>query len=357
MAEKMMRYLEEQPAVWNKILKNRKELFRPLADGLAGRTVKHILLVGSGSSYNASLLAAQFYEEVLGLEAQTVVPSKIDALPALMDRDNTLVFAVSQSGRSTSTIRVIESLNKAGFTVVGITADETSPVAKACSLHQLIDCGEETVGPKTKGMTATILTLYLAGMQLCSTLGRLSCKQEESICSEFLRSFAAAPENIARCRAFCEANLKSLAENSFFTIISDSTGYATACEGALKVLETLYVPAYSYEFEEYLHGVNNLIAPGICNLFIPVNPENFDRMHKLDDYCSAHGCNDFVVSSAKGSGFQGALELEGSDSVFTQPFETLLFFQVLSALGSEYKQINCDKPKFTDFYSLLETKA
>lgn len=357
MAEKMMQYLEEQPMVWDKIVKNRKGLFQPLADGLAGRAVKRILLVGSGSSYNASLLAVQFYEEVLGLEAQAVVPTRIGALPSLLDPDSTLVLAVSQSGRSTSTIHVIETLKKAGFTIAGVTADEVSPIAKACSLHQLIDCGEETVGPKTKGMTATVLALYLIGMQVCTTYGLLSEEKEESVCAALFRSFAAAPENIARCRTFCEANIKSLSENPHFTLISDSTGYFTACEGALKVLETLYVPAYAYEFEEYLHGVNNIIASGVCNVLVPVNPENFDRMHKLDDYCRAHGCNNFVVTSAKNAGFQGGLELEGSGSDFTQPFEALLFFQVLSALGSEYKKIDCDKSKFTDFYSLLETKA
>ncbi len=206
-------------------------------------------------------------------------------------------------------------------------------------------------------MTATVLTLYLAGMVLCSAAGLLSAEKEASLCGDFLRSFTAAPKNISLCREFCEKNTKELSENAHFTFISDSTGYPSCCEGALKVLETLYVPATAYEFEEYLHGVNNIIAPGVCNVLIPVNPENFDRMHKLDDYCRAHGCRNFVVTSAQNSGFEEALQLEGSGSVFTQPFESLLFFQVLSALGSEYKHINCDKPKFTDFYNLLETKA
>lgn len=352
-----MQYLEEQPEVWKKILYNREELFHELSGTCLNHRIHRVLLVGSGSSYNASLLAAQFYEEELGLEATAVVPTKIGALPSLLNRESTLVFAVSQSGRSTSTIHVIDTLRKSGFTVVGITADAASPIAGACDLHQLIDCGEETVGPKTKGMTATVLTLYLAGMCLCKTAGHLDSQKESFLYSKLTHSFDAAPENIARCVRFCKDSLKELSENPHFTLISDSTGYATACEGALKVLETLYVPACAYEFEEYLHGVNNIIAPGVCNLFVPVSPDNYERMQKLDDYCRKNKCSDFVITSAKNSGFTGALELEGSNSIFTQPFETLLFFQVLSALGSEEKGIDCDKPKFSDFYSLLETKA
>lgn len=357
MAEKMLQYLEEQPAVWNRILENRSQLFQPLEKKFFERKIKRVVLVGSGSSYNASLLAAQFYREMLGLEAQAEVPARIGTLPPLLDPETTLIFAVSQSGLSISTIQAIHLFRKLGFTVAGFTADESSPVAGACDVHQLIDCGDEFIGPKTKGMTASVLTLYLAGMRLCSVTGRLNCEKEATVCSKFLRSFAAAPQNIARCKAFCKANLRNLSEQPFYTIISDGTGYAAACEGALKILETLCVPAYSYEFEEYLHGINNLIAPGICNLFVPVNPANFQWMWKLDDYCRANGCSDFVITSVPDSGFTNALELEGSGCACTQPFETLLLFQIFSVLGSEYKGMNCDKSKFPNFCSLMETKA
>jgi glucoselysine-6-phosphate deglycase len=357
MAIKMMKYLEEQPVVWDSILRERGKLFKDLLSGLKDYKPKRILLVGSGSSCNAALLAAQFYEEVLGLEAQAVVPTRLGALPDLLPPDGTLVFAVSQSGRSTSTMRIIERLRKANFTVVAFTADASSFVANACDLHQLIDCGEEDVGPKTKGMTATVLTLYLAGIALCVAQGRFLPEKAESLYQIFARSFAAAPENIRKCRAFCETNLKVLAEQPHFTLISDTIGYPIACEGALKVLETLYVPAAAYEFEEYLHGVNNLIQPGECNLLMPVDPKNFARMHLLDDYCKAHGCIDFIVTSDAEAGFENGLLLEGGESVYTQPFESLLLLQVLSALGSEFKKIDCDKPKFRDFYAVMETKA
>ena len=352
----MIRYLEEQPEVWSRILRNREGITRSLADGITGRKIKRILLIGSGSSQNAAMCAAQFYEEELGLEADAVVPTRIGALPRLLNSGSTLVFAVSQSGRSTSTIRAAETLKRVGFTVAGVTADESSPLAKAADLHLLIACGEEATGPKTKGMTATVLTLYLAGMCLCGEIGS-GTVQESALCRELQSSFTAGPENISRCHSFCEANLKTLAKIPSFTLIADGMGYAVTCEGALKLLETLCVPASAYEFEEYLHGVNNLIAPGAYNLIILTDPRNFSRMRKLDNYCRANRCRNFVITSVKDSGFPGALQLEGSGFSYTQPFETLLFFQILSALGSEYKNINCDQPRFSDLYALLATKA
>ena len=38
-------------------------------------------------------------------------------------------------------------------------------------------------------------------------------------------------------------------------------------------------------------------------------------------------------------------------------FETLPAFQVMSVFGSERRNIDCDKPKFPDFYGVLNTKA
>lgn len=220
----------------------------------------------------------------------------------------------------------------------------------------MIDCGEENVGPKTKGMTGTILTLYLAGMALGRATGSLSVEIEEKLIHAFERSVAAAHENIHRCCTFCEQHIDFLAAQSNFTLISDGIGYPAAMEDALKVLETLYVPTAAYEFEEYLHGVNNTIGKGICNFLIPCCPQNADRMQRLDEFCRENGCTDFVVTSTVNTYASDALVLVGSDLLVTQPFETMLFFQVMSALGSEKKEIECDLPKFSDFYDIMNTK-
>lgn len=357
MAQKMLAYIKEQPAVWTAMVKKRKEGFRALRETFTKRPVKRILIIGSGSSYNAGDMAAEFFTEALGIEAEALAPTRLSALPQLLDPASTLVFAASQTGRSTSTLSAVKTLRQQGFPVVAVTAIEDCPLVRACEWYQPIDCGEETVGPKTKGQTATVLTLYLAGMALCEGWGMLSAKREEELAGALLAAFEAAPENIERCCAFVQKHVGMLAEKPCFTLIADGLGYPMIKEGALKILETLSVSAAAYEFEEYLHGVNHTIQPGVCNLVVPFLPENLERMKRMNDYCLSHGCDNFVVTTAPWEDGEKVLKLKGSGSRYTAPFETLPFFQVVSVYGSEAKDIECDEPRLLDFYQSLDTKA
>ena len=350
-----MRYLEEQPAVWRGILHS--AACRQAAANWRAGGVKRVLIVGSGSSCNAGLCAQRLFEERLGLETTVAPPTSALAKAALLPPDETLVLAVTQSGRSTNTLAAVTALQGMGFAVTALTADAASPVAGAANAHVPVACGEEAVGPKTKGVTATVLTLYLLGMHLAKARGTLNAAGFDALCAMLEASFSLAGENIRRSKAFCGAHLATLAGQPHFTVIADGPGHPVAAEGALKLLETLYVPAFAYEFEEYLHGVNNTIAPGQCNLLVPTGEETLARVQALDAYSSARGCANFTVTTLAVEEAPRTLRLFGSGSPYAAPFETMLFFQVLSALGSEYKGIDCDSPKFADFYDALGTKA
>lgn len=353
----MSAYLKEQPTVWKSITDKREEIFTPLAEKLKDKKIKRILLIGTGSSYMASQLAGEFFNNVLKIETTLAIPTRLGALPEFLNPEETLVFAASQTGRSTSTLHAIERLKNTGFKIVAVTAIDNTPIVNACDYYQQIHCGEETVGPKTKGMTSTILTLYLTGMALCKAWGILSADMEEALISALYKSFAGVEENISLCYDFCEKHKSFFAEQPHFTLIGDGFGYPTLQEGALKILETLDVPAFAYEFEEYLHGVNNTIAPGMCNIIVPVNEENFARMKTLDGYCRSKGCLDYIITTADWEDGEQVLKLNGSGEDFTIPFEILPAFQAMSVYGSEHKGINCDLPRNKEFFALLDTKA
>lgn len=355
MAEKMLQYIHEQPLVWRHILENRSTLTAPLQAWFTGGFPHRLLLVGTGSSGNAAMAAKPFMEQLLHREVTVAVPTRLGTV--LPPAQETMVLVISQSGRSTSTLAAVHTLQQAGFRVAAMTSDPSSPVAQAADLHLLIDCGEESVGPKTKGFTATVLTLYMAAMALAEIFQTAFPGEIAAYESALSTSFSAAEKNILLCRDFCVRHIELLARQPHFTLIADGAGLAAACEGALKMLETLYVPAFAYEFEEYLHGVNNTLCAGQCNLLVLSHIKNAERMLRLDRYGREKGCFHLVVSTLPLPDHDACmLQLTGSGMGFTQIFETSLFFQVLSALGSEFKGFDVDKPKFADFYSRMETK-
>lgn len=352
----MLSYIKEQPKVWSDMVNNREELFGNLAEKFTAPR-KRIIFIGTGSSLTACKHGEYFFREALGIEANVVVPTRLGATPDFLNPEETLVFAASQTGRSTSTLQAIEIFREKGFPVIAVTAIDNTPIVRASDCYQPIVCGEEISGPKTKGMTATALTLFLAGIALASKWGKLSSEKENEIIGGFNKAFSCAPDNIAVCCDFFAAHRSVLAAQPHFILISDGMGFHTAEEGALKMLETLCVPVMAYEFEEYLHGVNNTIEPGMCNVLAPTLPENFERVERLDNYCRQNGCIDYIITTADWVKGENVLKLKGTGSRFTSLFEIMLAFQILSVYSCEYKGIDCDDPKGPEFYKIMDTKA
>ncbi len=353
MAEKMLAYIKTQPAVWRTICEHQTEIMSNCVELLTHKKPKRIAMVSSGTSNYAGRIAACLLRPVFkDIQWITTVPTRLEELGE--DLSDTTVLAISQSGKSTSTQRAIQILRTYGATVISVTSDESSPIAREGDAHVHIRCGEETVGPKTKGMTATVLTLYLLGMEMAKTM-----KKPHFDWLPLLNSaFEAALENIERSLEFAAKTTPLLAKAPCLTLIADGVGLPIAEEGALKLLETLYVPASAWEFEEYLHGVNNIIAPGAYHLFLLQNNENFERMNKLIDYCGERGCEVFVINcSGREIPFRNTLNLLCTGKPETLTYEAMLPYQVLSAVVSEAKNIQCDRPKFPDFYAALGTKT
>lgn len=356
MGEKMKQYIKEQPAVWQHILDARKALTADFVAAFRSTDFKRLVLVGSGSSCNASRMAKNFFEAQLGIETAVIEPTRLAPVMKLYG-EGAIFIASSQGGGSTSTLATVKEIRAAGYRVAGITTDTTSPIAQSCDTHVLIDIGEEAVGPKSKGMTSTVLTLYMAVMELLLAQGRLDEALYNSTLAALVESFRLAVGNIEACAAWCEGEGKKLAAAPHISLIAEGDDTPVMSEGALKMLETLHVPVAYYEFEEYLHGVNYTINPENWCIQVTDPANDRERMLRLRDFALEHGSHCFVVSTGIPTGIVGELFLQATGNGATRPFETLLPFQMISARLSEEKGINVDVRFFPDYHSKLATKT
>lgn len=355
MAQKMLSYIHSQPQIWAACTQVLPSLVCEEVDKMRKYfPVSRLVIIGTGSSYYAA-------ETVVGLlreEAEAQSVELFSAMPTRMGafshpKPGVMYWVVSQSGKSTSTEQMARELQAQGAPVWSITSDENSPLAKSTDGHVTIPCGEETVGPKTKGMTATVLTLWLLGKAL------LNPQSVPEAAASLSPVWETAPENIRLGIHWANQCIPVVENAPCLTVIADGKALPLAQEGALKLLETLYVPASTWEFEEYLHGVNNIINPGVVHLFVLHNTKNRPRMERLIAYCRARGALCLVIDCAPE--IPGVEELRiglhCTGHAETLPYEALIPFQLLSAIGSEAKGIECDRPHYPDFYAALGTKV
>ena len=145
----LQEYIAQQPALWRALLDSREEITAEFSRRFGGFQPDRVILVGSGSSHYAALMARPVLEHAWGTEVTCLVPS--EAADARLTAAHPLYFAISQSGVSTNTYDLVCQLTNAGRAVIAVTEQANSPVGLAASLSVPLRIGTERIGAKTKG--------------------------------------------------------------------------------------------------------------------------------------------------------------------------------------------------------------
>lgn len=321
----MMTYILEQPAMFSKMLADRAGIAAPFAEALQKAQPDRLILVASGTSRNAAAAAAPFMEWALDLPVDVTAPS---GLGRIVGKRPFLIF-VSQGGNSTNTIAAIE--RTAQYPSLALTGDPEGHINTLCPHAVLIACGEEKAGPKTKGYTGTILTLYLMALEAGRESGSLTAEAYAD-CVKTLETVAEQLQsNIDRTLAWVESNTESLQKLKVVYLAGKLQSAAIAAEGALKLMETLLILAEGYDFEEYLHGPSCSINPGVAGMYLlpPVGDPDRARMHGLLEYHRSL-CSEVYAFGPEAGEDPRDLSLLQSGAWYTQPFEQILPMQVIS---------------------------
>lgn len=271
MNDTMFDYILEQPEALQRVFDNRKEDAEVFIKLFRENRPSRIFLIGSGSSLNAAKAAAPVMESLLKIE---VTPVASSAIPIFYDSHSFLIF-ISQGGNSTNTIAAIKSL--ASYPHMALTGSESCTVNDITD-HVLIRCGEEKAGPKTKGYVSTIFALTCAALEAAKVLGSISSNEYESKVSEFKMAVSRMSDNIQLAITWLRNNIEEMKKIEKCVVIGKHIGQAGALESALKLQETMLIPATGYEYEEFLHGADMAIDEKMAGLYLL--PEQSDPDHE-----------------------------------------------------------------------------
>lgn len=348
----MEEYIQEQPELLAKAVDEGVSL----ADGFAGFFSRmdptSVYLFASGTSRNAACAAAPFMQEVLKIPVHACDSS----CPARMAGPRPLAVYISQSGASTNTIRALRSA--IDVPSVAVTGGGAGHLAEACGITVAIPCGQEAVGPKTKGYSLTVLTLYLMALEASRRLSRISKECHESIVSNLHGLGILVSSCIARSREWITGGMDSFSSMRCAYVVGSGLGHAVADEAALKIMETLLIPSAGFEFEEFLHGPACSLGPSVSGFYIATGlPGDLDdRIRKAAAYHRSTGGSVFVLDFEKNA-MPGDFVFCGG-AWYLRPFEQIVPFQMLGALVPEHLGLTGEGGKrFKKIDSLLGLKS
>jgi glutamine---fructose-6-phosphate transaminase (isomerizing) len=270
----MAREIAEIPAATARLLARTDALESTVARVEQARP-RVVVFCGRGSSGHVGVYLRYLFEARLGLLVSNAAPSVVTAYRRPPDMREALFVVVSQSGRSPDLVTATQVARTAGALTLAIVNDETSPAAAASELVLPIDAGPEHAVAATK----TVVLSMIAGAQLVAALAR------DDDLAEGLRCLAPRLARALGCDWSAWAARAADAPVSFVA----GRGYALGSvrEIALKVAETLRVPALGYSAAELRHGPRASITPATPVLVLRQNDEAAaavdDLVRDLDD--------------------------------------------------------------------------
>lgn len=227
----------------------------PALDAIAGRLrgggYRRILLTGMGSSFHG-LCPLQFQLAAHGIASTLMETSELIHYGRELLDPVTLVIAVSQSGSSAETLRLLD-LNSGRATILGVTNTEDSPLARRSAAQVLTRAGaEHTVSCKTYVSALAVLRWLgevLVGGDPAKVLAEL--RQGPALVAASLKELDATVAHLAR-------TLKGV--RSLF-LVGRGDSLATTGTGALITKEAARFHAEGMSSAAFRHGPLEMVNP------------------------------------------------------------------------------------------------
>jgi len=246
------------------------QLLAACLDGI--RVGRRLLVICCGSSYNAALAAAVFFNRIARAELIPVLPGEFRGRINRTLRDGDVVLAVSQSGETKDLIDVMNDVIASGKTItrVALVNNVNSTLAQEKSDVVIpLRCGPEVAVPATKSFINQVAVFYGLACRLAARRGEagdLTDAEEAATIAEGrdrMERFGEVPDLLRATLASTDADIE-LASHLLYLrpsmhILATRIN-AVAKEGALKIREVVLNHTEGFEGSEFKHGPNTILG-------------------------------------------------------------------------------------------------
>ncbi|RDE05817.1 SIS domain-containing protein [Sphingomonas aracearum] len=245
----------EAPAAVRRLLDDRAA-HAALAAGLRTRPPRAVVTLARGSSDNAATVARYLVETRVRMLTTSLSPSVASVYGAAPRLADTLLLAVSQSGRSPDLLAAAEAAREDGARPVTLVNDETSPLAAAGRPCLPLHAGPERSVAATKSFIAAVASFLLL-------------VAEWSADDELLAATDTLPDLLDRAWALdWSPALEPLVAARHLYVVARGPALGIAQEMALKMKETCGLHAEAFSAAEVRHGPMALVEQGFPVLLL-----------------------------------------------------------------------------------------
>lgn len=290
---------------------------------------KHIDIIGCGTAYHAGLVGKELIEKMARIPVSVKVSSEYLYSKNPYKKEDTVIFAVSQSGETADTLESIKEANKNDYLTFGITNVVSSAIAEETKAGIYTRAGTEVGVASTKAFTAQCSVLYLLALKLARSHGEMSITEGQ----KFLQSFENVPNVMKKVLEEKEEKIKNLAEkyrDHKVIFLGKGIHMPIAYESALKYKEITYKECSAYPVGELKHGPIALIdEETVCFIIMPKD-DIYQITKNTVEQIKAKGGKVVIITSQDTS--EDSINLKGDDVLFLPEMADPLVYPLIETI-------------------------
>ncbi|MFB5633315.1 MAG: glutamine--fructose-6-phosphate transaminase (isomerizing) [Candidatus Nitrosomaritimum aestuariumsis] len=324
-----LKEISEQPETIFKAGENTKNSIKEVSDYL--KHSRNIYLTGSGTSYNASLVAKYLLAKYAKIKSESIISSELQFSPDSIE-PNSIVIAISQSGESADVLEAVNIAKKNDCKIISIINSMTSTLSRESDIVIGMNCGPEIGVAATKSFTSQLIILYKIIQELNGDV-EIDLDEISSSISKILEEH----NNIKKI-----AN--ALKEISDIYVLGRGIHYPIAIESALKIKELTYIHAEGIAGGELKHGPLALMDDNV--FVIIINPEDSTYQDTLTSAreIKARGAKIIGISDKESDVYDYWVKIPKT-SELTYPIAETIPIQLLSYYCALEKDTDPDYPR------------
>ncbi len=297
----MLKEIFDQPVVFEDAIRGRLDMEEGTAI-LGGinlkqnqlKGIKRILILAEGTAMHAGLIGKNAFERLANL------PTEIDFSSEFRYRDpvigeDTLAFALSQSGETADTLMAIREAKRKGAVVRGIINVVGSTIAREAGAGTYIHAGPELAVASTKAFTNMVAVLLLYALEF----GRFKFTSVATG-KKMQQALLEIPEKMNEVLKR-NKEIKAIAEKyktyANILFIGRGVNYPVALEGALKLKEISYIHAEGLAGGALKHGPLALVSKDVPVVAICTQNQLYEKMKSNIQEVKARGARVLVIAS------------------------------------------------------------
>lgn len=325
-----LKEISEQPKTILNAGENAKIELDLVADELVH--AKSLYITGSGTSYNAALIAKFLFSKYAKIKIEPIISSEASFSPHIFE-EKSLLMALSQSGESADVLEAVNIAGKTGSKIISIVNIMSSSLAHSSSISIGLGCGPEIGVAATKSFTSQLAILYKLADKICHGCVGLDLNKVSDAIKKVLSDDSKIQE-IA----------KNLREVSDIYILGRGINYPIALEASLKLKELTYIHAEGLPGGELKHGPLALMDSKSYVIMLNPNDSTYNDTLTSSREIKARGAKVIGISDKPSEVYDYWIEIPQIDESM-YPLIEIVPIQLLAYYAALEKDTDPDYPR------------